>query len=586
MRSFLKIFFASFLALVLFAIIGFFILMGIVAAVSSSSDRAEVGDKGVLVLDLTKQYKEQKDNDPINTFTGNPDNNVPGLYDVVRMITYAKKDSAIKGIYIKCDDNANGFAASEELRNAVADFKESHKFVIAFGDVISQKAYYVANVADKVYCNPKGMVDWTGLESTTYFLKGTLERLQIEPQIFYAGKFKSATEPLRAYEMSEANKLQTSVYLNDLYSRILLTAADKTKSDTATLHQLANTGAIQTASDALKYKLIDAVKYDDEVKSEIIKHLKIDAADKINFISLGKYAKAVDYSPNGGDRIAVIYAEGEITDGKGKDGIIGSDEFRNIIRKARLDKNIKAIVFRVNSPGGSALASEEIWREITLAKKAKPVVVSFGDVAASGGYYIACNADSIFAQPNTITGSIGVFGIIPNMQKFFNNKLGITFDGVKTGPFADMPSLSRSLNPAEKLFIQNSIDTIYATFKGRVAEGRKLSPEIVDSIAQGRVWTGQRALQIKLVDKLGNINDAVACAARMAKITKDYTLREYPEKKNFLEALMNNYTNEVKIKTVKEEIGEEQYTILQQLKNIRNMVGIPQTRLPFEFDIR
>lgn len=584
MRSFFKIFFASFLSLLVFALLGFFILIAIVAAMTSDS-KPVIGSKGVLFVDLTKEYKEQKNDNPLNILRGNPDENVPGLYDVVRMIAYAKKDSSIKGIYIKCDDNENGFAASQELRNALIDFKQSRKFVIAYGDVVSQKAYYVATAADKIYCNPKGMVDWRGLESTLFFLKGTLEKLQIEPQIFYAGKFKSATEPLRAYEMTEPNRLQTSVYLNDLYSRILLAAAEKSKSDTARLHALANTGAVQTASEAVRYKLIDGLRYDDEVKNEIIKAVKIDPADKINFITLGKYAKAVDYTPNGGDRIAIIYAEGEITDGKGKEGIIGSDEYRNLIRKVRLDKNIKAIVFRVNSPGGSALASEEIWREISIAKKVKPVVVSFGDVAASGGYYIACNADSIYAQPNTITGSIGVFGVIPNMKKFFNNKLGITFDVVKTGPFADMPTASRPLNAPEKKFIQNIIDTIYITFKSRVAEGRKLSLQVVDSIAQGRVWTGQKALQIGLVDKMGGINDAVNCAARMSKL-KQYTLREYPEKKNFIEDLLKNYKEEMKAQTIKEEIGEEQYTILQQLKNIRHMISVPQARLPFELNIR
>ena len=585
MRSFLKIFFASFLAMLVFMLVGILIVIGIIASATSDS-KPDVGNKGVLLLDLTKEYKEQRSDDPINTLRGNADENVPGLYDIVRMIAYAKTDSAIKGIFIKSDDNANGFAASEEIRNALADFKRSRKFIIAYGDVLSQKSYYVASIADKVYCNPKGTVDWRGLESTLFFLKGALEKLEIEPQIFYAGKFKSATEPLRAYQMTEPNRLQTSVYLNDLYSRILLAAAEKSKLDTGRLHQIANVGAVQTASEAIRFHLIDGLRYDDEVKSEIIKNLKIDRDEKINFVSLGKYSKAVDFTPNGGGRIAIIYAEGEITDGKGKEGTtIGSDEYKNLIRKVRLDKDIKAIVFRVNSPGGSALASEEIWREITMAKKEKPVVVSFGDVAASGGYYISCNADSIFAEPNTITGSIGVFGIIPNMKKFFNDKLGITFDGVKTGPFADMPSASRPLNAVEKQFVQNSIDTIYNTFKGRVAEGRKLPLQVVDSIAQGRVWTGQRALQIGLVDKLGNINDAVACAARMSK-QKEYTLREYPEKRNFIEELLKNYKEEVKVKFIKEEIGEEQYNILQQLKNIKSMIAVPQARLPFELTIR
>jgi protease IV len=584
MRSFFKIFFASFLALIVFSVIGFLILIFIIS-IAATPSKPEVGSKAVLVVDLTKSYKERKVENTLGTFTGNSDNDIPGLYDLVRMIDYAKTDNSVKGIYIKCDDNDNGFAASEEIRNAIIDFKKSGKFVFAYGDVISQKAYYVATAADKVYCNPKGAVDWRGMASTLFFLKGTLERLNIQPQIFYAGKFKSATEPLREYQMTEANRLQTSVYLNDLYSRMLNAAALKAKSDTATLHNLANTAAIQTAYDAVKYRLIDGVKYDDEVKAEMINKLGISQTDKINYVSLGKYAKATDFAKTGGDRIAIIYAEGEIMDGRGQEGEIGSDDFRNLIRKVRLDKNIKAIVFRVNSPGGSSLASEEIWREITLAKKAKPVVVSFGDVAASGGYYISCNADSIFAQPNTITGSIGVFGVIPNMKDFFNKKLGITFDEVKTGPFADMLTISRPLNDAEKSFIQNSIDTIYATFKGRVAEGRRLPLNVVDSIAQGRVWTGQRALQIGLVDRLGSIDDAIACASRMAKVSK-YSLKEYPEKKSFLEKLLNDYKNDVKTQTIKEEIGEEQFSLYKQMKSLRKMIAIPQTRLPFEISIR
>ena len=584
MRNFFKIFFASFFALLIFTVVAFFIVLAIVAGIATP-DKPKVESNAVLLLDLTKHYKEQQEESPLNNLTGNADDNVPGLYDVVSMIAHAKKDSAVKGIYIKCNDNANGFAASEELRNALLDFRESHKFIIAYGDVITQKAYYVANVADKVYCNPQGTVEWKGLSTTLMFLKGTLEKLEIEPQIFYAGKFKSATEPLRAYQMSEPNKLQTSVYLGDLYSHMLMAAAEKSKSDTALLHGLANAGSIQTASQALVYHLIDGVKYDDEVKDEIISHLKLDASAKINFVSLGKYAKATDFKEDNGGKMALIFAEGEIVDGKGQDDQIGADEFRSLLRKARLDKDIKAIVLRVNSPGGSALASDEIWREITLAKKAKPVVVSFGDVAASGGYYISCNADSIFAQPNTITGSIGVFGIVPNMKKFFNNKLGITFDGVKTGPFADLPSASRPLNDVEKGFVQNMIDTIYTTFKSRVAEGRKLSPAIVDSIAQGRVWTGERALKIGLVDRLGNMNDAIKCAAQMAKL-KEYKLKEYPEKKNFFEKLFNKYGDDVKAKSIQEEIGVEQYLLLKQMKSFRAMMNTPQARMPFEISFK
>jgi protease-4 len=583
MRSFFKIFFASFLSLVFFSIISIIALVIFITSVASP-DKPAVGSKAVLVVDLNKQFAEQKEENTFSAFTGNADDDTPGLYDVIRMIRNAKKDNNIKGIYIKCNDNSNGFAASEELRNSILDFKQSGKFVVAYGEVISQKAYYVASAADRLYCNPKGTLEWTGFASNLFFLRGTLEKLEIQPQIFYAGKFKSATEPLREYQMTEANRLQTSVYLNDLYARLLLSATQRSKMDTGALHLLANNGSIQTAHDALKYNLINGVKYDDEVKSEIIKWLKIEPTQKINFISLGKYAKAVPFAQGNGSRIAIVYAEGEIIDGKGDKGQIASEDFRNLIRKIRLDKNIKAIVFRVNSPGGSALASEVILRELTLAKKDKPVVVSFGDVAASGGYYISCNADSIFAQPNTITGSIGVFGVIPNMGTFFKNKLGITFDAVKTGPFADMPNVSRPLNDAEKRFVQNSIDTIYNDFKTRVAEGRKKSVVYIDSIAQGRVWTGERAVSIGLVDKLGSLQDAIDCAVRMAKL-KEYKIKEYPESKGFLESLMSGYKQDVKASVIKEEIGQEQFDILQKLKSLKSMIAIPQARLPFDFQI-
>ncbi|WP_207496654.1 signal peptide peptidase SppA [Aridibaculum aurantiacum] len=579
MRSFFKTFFASLLALVIFSILGFVLLI-IFVSVMASSEKPAVAAKSVLVLDLTKEYREQEQEDPIGSFTGNAENNVPGLFQMVRMIEHAKTDDKISGIYIKCIDNVNGFATSDELRNALTDFKTSKKFVIAYGDLISQKGYYVGSIADKIYCNPKGLVDWRGLAATLFFVKGTLEKLEIEPQIFYAGKFKSATEPLREKKMTEANKLQTLVYVNDIYSRMLLAASQKSGLDTATLHNLANTAAIQTADDALKHKLVDGLKYDDDVKGEIIQMLKLERRDKINFLSFAKYAKSIDFSKKGTDRLAVIFAEGDIVDGKGEDGQVGSETFKNLIRKARLDKNIKAIVLRVNSPGGSALASEVIWHEVTIARKAKPVVVSFGDVAASGGYYIACNADSIFAQPNSITGSIGVFGIVPNMQKFFESKLGVTFDGVKTGQYADMMSVHRPLTPAEKTIVQNSVDTIYHSFKSRVAEGRKLSMQVVDSIAQGRVWTGSHALQVGLVDRIGSLKDAINCAARLAKIS-DYNLRTYPEKKTFIQELLQQEKTEVAVNMISQEIGEDQYKLLKHLKQVKQMFGIPQAKLPF-----
>ncbi len=588
MKSFFKIFFASLLALLVFTIIGAFILIFMIAR-ASSHDKPFIGDKGILVLDLGVNYREQaKDNTLNSLFGGDASDNVPGLYDVVRMLHYAKYDTTIKGLYIKAGQNANGFATSEELRKAVLDFKQSKKFVIAYGEYFSQKDYYVATAADKIYCNPNGGVDWGGFSINLYFLKGLLDKLEIEPEVFYAGKFKSATEPFRVTQMTDANRLQTNVWLGDLYSDFLQTTAEARNIDTAKLHQLANDGAIQTANDALTYKLVDGLKYDDEIKAILLKRTA-KQGNEVNFVALGKYADAVDFSTTGDDEIAVIYAQGDIVTGKNtnsNDEKIASDDFIKMIRKVRQDDNVKAIVFRVNSPGGSSLASDEIWREISLAKKDKPVVVSMGDYAASGGYYVSCNGDSIFADKGTITGSIGVFSILPNMQGFFKNKLGITFDGVKTAPYADMGSSNRPLTETEKRFLQNDVNNIYNQFISRVANGRKRDTAYIDSIAQGRVWTGQRAIGIGLVDKTGTLQDAVDCAARMAKL-KAYKTGEYPERNFTLKSLLQgSLGGSIKADAVKENIGEKQYQMLMQAQKVQQMFGVTQTRLPFEFDIR
>ena len=561
-------------------LIGFLILFAVAGSIASS-EKATIAAKSVLFIDLSRSFKDKKTDNTLARLSGDRDIYSTSLYDVVRLLQHAKSDSSVRGIYIKCNENANGFAASEELRNALLDFKESKKFVIAYGDMIAQKAYFVASVADKIYCNPKGIIEWKGFASQLFFIKNALKKLEIEPQIFYDGKFKSATEPLREEKMTDANRLQTTVWLGDLYSRFLLATATARNIDTATLHRYASAYMIHTPNDAVQYKLLDGVKYDDEVKDEIRKRLGINGDDKIEFVQIGSYAEATSIKKYAADRIAVIYAEGDIVYGRGTEGQVGSDEFRNLISKARTDKNIKAIVLRVNSPGGSALASEIIWRETMLTRKAgKPFVVSMGDMAASGGYYISCAADSIFAQPNTITGSIGVFGIVPNMQDFFKNKLGVTFDQVKTAPNADIGSVTRPLTEGEKIIIQSEIDTVYHDFKRRVAEGRKKDMPLIDSIAQGRVWTGSRAMQIGLVDRVGGLDDAIACAAGMANL-KDYSLREYPEPASFWDMLKSNYGKTVKTKVIKEELSYSEYQLYEQLQRIRQMVGTAQTRLPY-----
>ncbi len=585
MKGFFKTFFASLLALVIFTILGVIILIGFVVS-ATSADKPVVGNNAVLVLDLSNTFKEQSEDNPVNALINKTENEVPALYDMIRMIHHAKTDSLVKGIYILCSNNPNGFAASEELRKALLDFKTSKKFVVAYGETITQKGYYVGNTADQLYCHPQGGIEWGGFVSNLYFLKGLLDKLEIQPQIFYAGKFKSATEPLRETKMTDANRLQTSVWLGDLYSRFLEAASASRKMDTAILRKLAVEGTIQTAHDALANNLVDGLKYDDEVKAFINKRLKAGEQAKINFVGFSEYGKAVEYKQNyGSEKIAIIYASGDIVSGSGDNEQVGSDAFRTIIRKAREDKDVKAIVFRVNSPGGSSLASEVIWREISLAKKEKPVVVSMGDVAASGGYYISCNADSVFADENTITGSIGVFSIVPNFESFFKNKLGISFDRVKTAPYADMGSGDRPLNETEKRFFQAGTDSIYHVFKTRVANGRKKNIEYIDSIAQGRVWTGARGIGVGLVDRIGTLDDAINCAAKMAKITSGYYVKEFPEKKGLLEQIMNSYKKSIKKDLIKEEIGEQPMQLIKQMKQVKQMMGVPQTRMPFMLDV-
>jgi len=584
MKSFFKIFIASLLALIVFSILGVMVLIGI-AASASSSDKPVIGSDAVLVLDLSKPYKETVQENPFASLATDGDFETPSLFDMVRLIEHAKLDANVKGIYILASSNVNGFGASEEIRKALLDFRKSKKFVVAYGETISQKGYAVANVAQKIFVHPQGGLEWAGFSSNLVFLKGMLDKLEIKPEIFYAGKFKSATEPLRETQMTDANRLQTSVWLGDLYNQFLYQTAAARNLDTAFIRSLAVEGTIQTAADAVKYNLIDGLKYDDQVKNEITGRLNLAVNSKINFIYFGEYAKSVTLNESSAsEKIAVIYANGDIISGTGADEQVASDDYKELIRKARLDKSVKAIVLRVNSPGGSALASDVIWREVSLAKKEKPVVVSMGDVAASGGYYIACNANKVFANASTITGSIGVFSIVPNIESFLKNKIGITTDRVRTGPFADMGSMDRALTAPEKMFFQASTDSIYNTFKSRVAEGRKRNMEYVDSIAQGRVWTGTRGLNVGLVDEIGTLSDAIKAAASMAKITT-YRLKEYPEKKNILEQLFNNYKRTVSLHLIESELGVDHLLMMQQVKKVKAMVGVPQAKLPYTISV-
>lgn len=578
MKSFFKIVFASLLSLIIFSLIGLFIIIGIAATLSSEEPK-QVSSNSVLVLDLAESFPEQTKSDAFTELISKKKGKVPSLSTLVNLIQFAAKDSSIKGIYIKCQQNPNGYAASEEIRTALLDFKKSKKFIIAYGETITQKGYWIANVADQIYTHPQGGLEWNGFSYESMFLKGLLDKLEIQPQVFYAGKFKSATEPFRYTEMSPANKLQTSIWLNSVYNNFIQGVSNERKISVDTLKYLSDKGVIQNGEDALAHHLVDGLFYDDQVKKRIAQNVRISNVQDISFLSFNEYATAVAIRGTGAGKIAVIYADGDIVMGKGQNNSIASDDYRSLIQRIRNDKSIDAVVLRVNSPGGSALASDIIWRELELLKKEKPVVVSMGDYAASGGYYISCNADLIYSDANTITGSIGVFSVIPNISNFMKNKLGITFDRVNTSTYADAPSSTRALNATEQKFIQAGVDSIYNTFKNRVAKGRNKSVEYIDSIAQGRVWIGADAIKVGLVDRIGTLNDAIASAAKMAKL-KGYSIKAYPEPKSFIEDFIADYEDKVKTKAIKEEIGLEQWQAFQQIKSIQQMVGEPQTRMP------
>lgn len=542
MKDFFKYFLASLLAIIvsgiLLAIISFGI-MGAIVSSATSQQMAVIKENSILEIDLAKQITEIPQANILSAITGGSNGSSVGLFEVIRSIEAAKSDNNIKGIYLKAGGNANGWATSQQLRDALKDFKTSGKFVFAYADGISQKAYYIASVADSIYINPVGAIELKGLSTSLMFYKGLLDKLEVQPEIFYCGKFKSATEPIRAYKMTDENRTQIKAYQQDFWSEILAAVAEHNKMEVTAIDSLVSAGLIQTSTDAVKYKLADGVKYKDEFEDILKAKLGIDKKDKLNFASLSDYKSRLSQKPSS-NQIALLIAEGNIVDGKAgatSDAVIASEDFIEEIRKVNADSNIKAVVMRVNSPGGSALASENILRELDLLQKNKKLVVTMGDYAASGGYYISCNADSIFALPNTITGSIGVFGVMMNTQKMFNNKLGITFDTEKTSPLADLGDGNKPMSERERAIIQSGVDTIYHLFKSHVAAGRKMDINYVDSVGQGRVWTGKRALDLKLVDDLGGLDRAISAAAKLAGLSS-YRVVTYPRPTSDMERLL------------------------------------------------
>ncbi|MBK7105646.1 MAG: signal peptide peptidase SppA [Ignavibacteriae bacterium] len=589
MKQFFKFTFAAilgfFISLFILGIFFFIFTFAIISTIDTE-ETVTVKSNSLMEIKLDFELQERSSKEPNFSFGTIPSfEKVIGLNDLLKSIASAKDDSKIKGIYLDLDNFVSpGISKLTEIRNSLLEFKNSKKIIIAHGNTISEASYYLASVADSIYLTPTGNMEFDGFGIELTFFKKTLEKLDIEAQIFQHGKYKSATEPFRLEKMSEDNKVQLNKFLNSIYDKIISEISSNTKISSQELKNISSGLKINSAEDAHKYGLITNLKYEDEVDSILAKLVNGSTEDEAEKISFKKYFKSENVqNGSSNNRIAVIYANGEITNGDGDEGTIGKENIVKSLDKANENNRVKAIVMRVNSPGGSALTSDLIWRKIKLIKSEKPIIVSMSDLAASGGYYISCAANKIVAEPTTLTGSIGVFGIIPNAQKFFNEKLGITFDEVSTSENSGWATITNPLNEVQKKYIQNQIEEIYVDFVSRVAEGRKMTFAQVDSIGQGRIWSGINAKEIGLIDTLGGINLALKIAAESAGI-KDYKIVEYPTQKETFEKIMEMFSSKIGIDFNKYLFGE-QLNQIEKLSKALKYTGI-QTRLPFEFEIR
>lgn len=580
---------AVIVGLFVFSIVAMLIFFGIIGLVASSSEKEVTLEKNsILHLDLNGRTLVERTSDEDLVFGSFLDpfggENTAGLVNLKKAIGEAKTNENVKGIYLNAGLFGAGQAGLLELREALIDFKTSGKFIVAYDEAYSEGGYFLASVADEIYLNPLGGIDFNGFSSEGIFLKGFFEKVGIKPEVFRVGEFKSAVEPFILDKMSPENRLQTQYFLDDINNHALGLIAKSRGIAQDSLVRINQQMLVRKPKDAVTYKLATALKYEDEVHSILKEKLGLkedDQIETINATDLGGMAKSQNITSS--NRIAVILAEGEIVDGNA-DGAISSEKFAKEIRKARKDENIKAIVLRVNSPGGSILASEVIWREMSEAKKVKPVIVSMGEVAASGGYYIAAPADTIVAQPNTITGSIGIFGILFNVQELVNDKLGVTTDVVSTGELSDFGNMARPLTEVERTIIQSSVEDGYETFISRVAEGRGMHPDSVRKVASGRVWTGTQAKARGLVDVLGGLDTAIGIAAAKIKAGEDYRVVYYPEKKPWFEELMVSFSDQVQVRILQTQLGD-QYPLYQKIQKLKNYQGV-QVRMPQEIVIK
>jgi protease-4 len=592
MKNFLKYTLATMVGFILVMLLSFIVLMGIVSVIVSSSEKEVViEDKSILELKLDQTVVDRAPSDPFQNidlpmFAGN---RRIGLDQVLSAIEKAKNEEKIKGIYLRLDNLTAGYSSCEEIRTALEKFKESGKFIYAYSEVYSQKAYFLASVADTLFINPEGMLMFTGISTSGSYLKKALDKLGVEMQVIRHGKFKAAVEPFMLDKMSPENREQIEVYIGSIWSSILNKVSVSRNIPISKLNAIADENMLfRSAEKYLAYHLVDSIVYEDQVLDFLRAKTAIKANKEIDFVTIHDMKSVVAKRETKGlvkEKIAVIYAAGEI--GMGSSSSMSEESISGIslskeIREARLDSSIKAIVLRVNSPGGSSLASELIWREVKLAAEQKPTVVSMGALAASGGYYIACAADTIVANKTTITGSIGVFGLIPNLNELFEGKLGIRTEVVKTNKLSDMPSVNRSLTTEERAIMQEMVEDVYSTFVNHVAEGRGMTFDQVDAIGQGRIWTGENALKLGLVDKLGDLDDAILIAKEMAKLDH-YRIVRLPKEKDPFEELMKGFTTKIKASIIEQELGSaaRYYKTLESMKNSSGIMA----RIPYELEM-
>lgn len=580
MKQFLKTVFASMIGVFLSTILMFFFVILLIFGIASTVDSQKTGsaEKGtILHLKLTEEIIERASDNPfsnINPMSFEVGKGL-GLDRILECLEKASNDPNVSGIYLEVPSVSGGMASMEEIRDALNAFKKSGKFLYAYADVYSQGGYYLASTADQVWMNPEGMLDMRGMSASIPFFKGALEKLEVRPEIIRHGKFKSAVEPFILDKMSDENRAQTAEYVDDLWSHYLTKVGESRKIPADSLKSYAANFKIRTADDAVKLGLVDTLAYMDVFIKKLVEKSGKTDEDDLELVGLSKYYDFADPRPEKEptrEKIAVVYAVGEIVSGKGGESEIGSESLSKTIREVRNDDKVKAVVLRVNSPGGDALASDIIWREMELCRKSKPVIVSMGDVAASGGYYISCNADSIFAQPNTITGSIGVFGLMFNIQDMLKNKLGVTYDSYNTGAYADLGSMTRPMTDSERAIMQSFVEQTYATFTGRVSAGRSMSVAQVDSIGQGRVWSGVDAHRLGLVDALGGIDEAIAAAAKKAGV-KNYRIADYPKQKDPIQALFDDFSGDAAVKAIEKRFETGAY-YLKTIERVKKMKGI------------